>query len=66
LRRRRGARWHLAPWLETDGILARRVMPTSPPTVEYSLTDLGRELIPAIEAIVQVGHKLKRRRNKRA
>ncbi len=48
--------------LEADGILSRRVVPTSPPTVEYSLTDLGHELIPAIEAIVQVGHKLKRRR----
>src|SRR5262245_11451078 len=48
--------------LEADGILSRRVAPTSPPTVEYSLTDLGRELIPAIEAIVNVGRKLKRRR----
>ncbi len=47
--------------LERSGILIRRVMPTSPPTVEYSLTDLGQELTPAIEAIVQVGHKLKRR-----
>ncbi len=47
--------------LMRDGILNRQVMPTSPPTVEYSLTALGRELIPAIEAIVQVGHKLKRR-----
>ena len=46
--------------LEQSGILIRRVMPTSPPTVEYSLTDLGQELTPAIEAIVQVGHKLKR------
>jgi DNA-binding HxlR family transcriptional regulator len=48
--------------LERDGILTRQVMPTSPPTVEYALTDLGRELTPAIEAIVQVGHKLKSRR----
>ncbi len=47
--------------LERDGILTRHVMPTSPPTVEYSLTDLGHELTPAIDAIVQVGHKLKRR-----
>lgn len=47
--------------LETDGILVRRVVPTTPPTVEYSLTELGQELIPAIEAIVQVGHKLKQR-----
>jgi DNA-binding HxlR family transcriptional regulator len=48
--------------LEKDGIVIRQVMPTSPPTVEYSLTDLGQELTPAIEAIVQVGHKLKRMR----
>ena len=48
--------------LERDGIVIRRVVPTSPPTVEYSLTDLGQELTPAIEAIVQVGHKLKRMR----
>jgi DNA-binding HxlR family transcriptional regulator len=48
--------------LERDGILKREVKPTSPPTVEYSLTDLGQELTPAIEAIVQVGHKLKRMR----
>ena len=48
--------------LEQDGILFRRDVPTSPPTVEYSLTDLGQELTPAIEAIVQVGHKLKRMR----
>lgn len=51
--------------LEKDGILIRRVVPTSPPTVEYSLTDLGQELTPAIEAIVQVGHKLKRMRGVR-
>lgn len=48
--------------LEKAGILTRQVVPTSPPTVEYSLTDLGQELTPAIEAIVQVGHKLKRMR----
>ena len=45
--------------LEDKGVIARRVMPTSPPSVEYSLTDLGRELIPAINAIVGVGLKLK-------
>jgi DNA-binding HxlR family transcriptional regulator len=48
--------------LERDGIITRQVMPTSPPTVEYALTDLGQELTPAIEAIVQVGLKLKRMR----
>lgn len=45
--------------LETAGVLQRTVRPTSPPSVEYALTALGRELIPAIDAIVTVGHKLK-------
>jgi len=47
--------------LEAKGVVLREVKPTSPPTVEYSLTDLGRELIPAIQAIVTVGEKLKLR-----
>jgi DNA-binding HxlR family transcriptional regulator len=33
-------------------------MPTSPPSVEYELTELGRELLPAIDAIIRVGSKL--------
>lgn len=47
--------------LESKGLVKRKVKPTSPPSVEYSLTDLGCELLPAIEAIVEVGHKLKLR-----
>lgn len=47
--------------LERMGVISRRVMPTSPPTVEYALTDLGRELQPLIAAIVDVGHRLKLR-----
>lgn len=45
--------------LEGRGVLLRHVRPTSPPSVEYELTDLGHQLIPALEAIVEVGHKLK-------
>jgi DNA-binding HxlR family transcriptional regulator len=45
--------------LQRKGVVARKVMPTTPPSVEYALTELGRELMPAIEAIVAVGHKLK-------
>lgn len=44
--------------LESKGVVARRVMPTSPPSVEYELTELGRELLPAIQAIIAVGTKL--------
>lgn len=45
--------------LARKGVVHRRVMATSPPAAEYELTALGRELIPAINAIVRVGAKLK-------
>lgn len=45
--------------LESRGVVARKVQPTSPPSVEYCLTPLGQELVPALNAIVEVGHKLK-------
>lgn len=48
--------------LEQIGVVTRRVMKTSPPTVEYELTELGRELKPVIAAIVRVGHRLKEQR----
>jgi DNA-binding HxlR family transcriptional regulator len=47
--------------LEERGILIRKVMPTSPPSVEYALTGLGLEFMPVIEAIAQVGQRLKNR-----
>jgi DNA-binding HxlR family transcriptional regulator len=47
--------------LEAKGVVERSVVPTSPPSVEYQLTELGRELVPAIGAIVAVGRKLKSR-----
>lgn len=46
--------------LEENGVVDRRVVDSSPPSVEYSLTPLGRELVPAIEAIARVGFKLKK------
>ncbi|MBM3651117.1 MAG: helix-turn-helix transcriptional regulator [Alphaproteobacteria bacterium] len=44
--------------LEKAGVIDRRVLPTSPPSVDYELTALGRELLPAIQAIVDVGTRL--------
>lgn len=52
--------------LEEKGVIDRAVKPTSPPSVEYSLTKEGRELLPAINAIAEVGHRLKHRRRRSA
>ncbi len=46
--------------LEEKGVITRHVVPSSPPSVEYELTELGRELVPAINAIVGVGLKLQK------
>jgi DNA-binding HxlR family transcriptional regulator len=45
--------------LEKKAVLIRHVRRTSPPSTEYELTPLGAELLPALDAIVQVGHRLK-------
>jgi DNA-binding HxlR family transcriptional regulator len=37
--------------LERDGIVTRTVEPTTPPSVEYALTPLGRSLLKPIEAL---------------
>ncbi len=37
--------------LEGAGLVQRKVIPSSPPTVEYRLTDRGRRLGPLIEAM---------------
>ncbi len=47
--------------LEDRGILSRTVLQTSPPSVEYALTDLGLEFMPVIRAIANVGQRLKDR-----
>lgn len=52
--------------LEARGVILRHVRPTSPPSVEYELTPLGAEIIPALEAIVDVGHRLKARARRKA
>jgi len=44
--------------LEKRGVITREVKPTSPPTVEYALTNLGRKLGPILESIAEVGGEL--------
>ena len=39
--------------LEADGLIIRTQHKTIPPTVEYSLTESGRSLIPALELVYQ-------------
>lgn len=45
--------------LETDGIINRRQYMEIPPRVEYSLTDNGEKLIPALKALADWGNKMK-------
>jgi len=39
--------------LERDGFVTRTVFPTTPPQVEYELTDLGRELLFPVGALAE-------------
>ncbi len=39
--------------LEADGLITRKQYSTIPPTVEYSLTERGKTLIPALDSIYQ-------------
>ena len=44
--------------LEEKGVVTREVMPSSPPSVEYALSEVGHELVPVIDSIVRVGTRL--------
>ncbi len=44
--------------LEARGLIVRHALDTSPPSAEYALTPLGRELLPVISAMADVGQKL--------
>ena len=43
--------------LETDRLVRRKQYDTIPPTVEYSLTERGKSLIPALESLYQWAEK---------
>lgn len=47
--------------LEARGLLNRRAIATRPPMVEYSLTETGRELMPVLDAVLEVSRKLRGR-----
>lgn len=41
--------------LTTDGIIDRRLFPDVPPHVEYTVSELGRTLLPHVEALILWG-----------
>ncbi len=41
--------------LEADGLILRTVYPEVPPKVEYSLTDLGKEIHPILKGMYKGG-----------
>jgi DNA-binding HxlR family transcriptional regulator len=43
--------------LEARGIVERRVQPDSPARVEYELTEMGRELAPALQQLKSWSHR---------
>jgi DNA-binding HxlR family transcriptional regulator len=43
--------------LEADNLVFRKVYPIVPPHVEYSLTQIGKEMNPVLEAMAEWGIK---------
>jgi DNA-binding HxlR family transcriptional regulator len=46
---------------EKSGLVLRTIFPSVPPKVEYSLTELGKSLRPALQALADFGSKYKQR-----
>lgn len=45
--------------LEEDNILERKVLPTTPPQVEYTFTEHGKTLFPILDAMCDWGYENK-------
>ncbi len=45
--------------LEEDGLISRKVYPSVPPKVEYTITDKGRTTVPIIESLRSWGENFK-------
>jgi len=43
--------------LEAEGLVERRVIPTSSVQVQYELTEMGKDLAPVIDAVIAWSHK---------
>lgn len=48
--------------MQAQGVIDRRALETSPPSVEYSLTAAGAQLVPVVHLLLDVGLRLKGQR----
>ena len=46
--------------MESQGLIARRALPTYPAQVEYRLTAFGREFEPVLKAMIKVARQVER------
>lgn len=44
--------------LEERDLITRKVLPTSPPSVQYTLDELARDLEPVLCKVAELGHKM--------
>ena len=49
--------------LEQDGLVVRTVLPDTPPSTEYRLTDRGRSLIPLLDQVYAWGWNVMKEEN---
>lgn len=50
--------------LENDGLITRKIYAQVPPKVEYTITDLGRTTLPAIEELRAWGNDYFKKKNR--